>query len=119
MFVRALDELERLGRIKSPPDASLRSARFLTAADGMGFSYNENKVGQGTGLVVWLKHQGEAIHFKSGKGKVADLTSENQRPLEEGVLHVVGPHGRHCIRAHSDMDIFCIISPPARRGRTM
>ena len=49
MFVRTLDDLEKLGRIKFPADASFRSARFLTAADGMGFSYNENKVGRGHG----------------------------------------------------------------------
>ena len=44
MFVRTLDELEGLGRIKYPADKSFRSARFITAVDAMGFSYNENRV---------------------------------------------------------------------------
>ena len=60
MIVRTLEDLEALGRIKYPADRSFRSARFLSAADGMGFSYNENKVAGGTNLVVWLKHHWEA-----------------------------------------------------------
>ncbi len=38
MFIRTLEELEKLGRIKFPADESFRSARFLTAADAMGRS---------------------------------------------------------------------------------
>jgi hypothetical protein len=39
MFVRTPDELEKLGRIKWPLyNDTFRSARFLTAADGMGYS---------------------------------------------------------------------------------
>ena len=32
----------------------------------MGFSYNENRVKQGTDLVVWLKHHWEANYIISG-----------------------------------------------------
>ncbi len=110
MFVRTLDELEKLGRIKFPADASFRSARFLSAADGMGFSYNENRVKKGTNLVVWLKCHWEANYIVSGRGEVTDLTSEERWPLEAGVLYVVGPNDRH--RQHLTQDechvsIFC------------
>jgi len=45
IFIRTLDELEQLGRIKSPlVNDAFRSARFLTSAAGMGYSYNENPV---------------------------------------------------------------------------
>ena len=86
MFVRTLDELEKLGRIRFPADKSFRSARFLTADDGMGFSYNENRVKGGTDLIVWLKHHWEANYIVSGRGEVTDLTSGEIWPLEAGVL---------------------------------
>ena len=112
MFVRTLDDLEKLGRIRFPADASFRSARFLTAADGMGFSYNENKVGQGTDLVVWLKHHWEANYIVSGRGEVTDLTSGETWPLEAGVLYVVGPNDRHRLRFTEDECHISIFCPP-------
>jgi L-ectoine synthase len=112
MFVRTLDELEKLGRIKFPADESFRSARFLTAADGMGFSYNENKVKASTDLVVWLKHHWEANYIVSGKGEVTDLTSEERWPLEAGVLYVVGPNDRHRLRFTEDECHVSIFCPP-------
>src|SRR5262245_61644211 len=96
MFIRTLDELEKLGRIRLPVgNDAFRSARFLTAADGMGFSYNENRVKNGVDVVVWLKHHWEANYIISGKGEVTDLTSGERGPLEAGVLYVVGPNDRH------------------------
>jgi L-ectoine synthase len=114
MFVRTLAELENLGRIKFPADASFRSARFLTAADGVGFSYNENKVKQGTNLVIWLKHHWEANYIISGKGEVTDLTSEESWPLEAGVLYVVGPNDRHRLHLTEDECHVSIFCPPLR-----
>lgn len=114
MFVRTLDELEKLGRIKFPADESFRSARFLTAADGMGFSYNENRVKKGTNLVVWLKHHWEANYIVSGKGEVTDLTSEERWPLEAGVLYVVGPNDRHRLHLTEDECHVSIFCPPLR-----
>lgn len=112
MFVRTQAELEKLGRIKFPADASFRSARFLTAADRMGFSYNENSVGKGTNLVIWLKHHWEANYIISGKGEVTDLTSEQRWPLEAGVLYVVGPNDRHRLHLTEDERHLSIFCPP-------
>ena len=112
MFVRTLDELEKLGRIKFPADASFRSARFLTAADGVGFSYNENRVKAGTNLVVWLKHHWEANYIVSGRGEVTDLTSGESWPLEAGVLYVVGPNDRHRLHLTEDECHVSIFCPP-------
>jgi L-ectoine synthase len=112
MFVRTLDELEKLGRIKFPADASFRSARFVTAADGMGFSYNENRVKKGTNLVVWLKHHWEANYIVSGKGEVTDLMSGEVWPLEAGVLYVVGPNDRHRLHLSEDECHVSVFCPP-------
>ena len=112
MFVRTLEDLEKLGRIKFPADASFRSARFLTAADGMGFSYNENRVKQGTDLVVWLKHHWEANYIISGAGEVTDLTSDEKWPLDAGVLYVVGPNDRHRLHLSEDECHVSVFFPP-------
>ncbi|MEM9473398.1 MAG: ectoine synthase [Pseudomonadota bacterium] len=112
MIVRTLEELEVLGRVKYPADRSFRSARFLTAADGMGFSYNENKVAGGTNLVVWLKHHWEANYIVSGRGQVADLTSNESWPLAAGVLYVVGPNDRHRLHLTEDECHISIFRPP-------
>ena len=112
MFIRTLDELEKLGRIKFPADGSFRSARFLTAADGMGFSYNENRVKKGFDLKIWLKHHWEANYIVSGRGEVTDLTSGEKWPLEAGVLYVVGPNDRHRLHLTEDECHVSIFCPP-------
>lgn len=50
MFIRTLDELEKLGRIGFPVKDTVRSARFPAAADGMGYPDNENRVTEGTDM---------------------------------------------------------------------
>ena len=79
IFIRMLDELEKLGRIRSPlANDAFRSARFLTAADGMGYSYNENRVKKGTDAVVWLKHHWEANYIIAGTGEVTGATGRRR-----------------------------------------
>jgi L-ectoine synthase len=115
MFIRTHDELEKLGRIKSPlVNDTFRSARFLTAADRMGYSYNENRVKKGVDAVIWLKHHWEANYIISGKGEVTDLTSEEKWPLEAGVLYVVGPNDRHRLLITEDAHYVSIFCPPLR-----
>ena len=115
MFIRTLDELAKLGRIRMPVgNDAFRSARFLTAADGMGYSYNENRVRKGVDVVVWLKHHWEANYIISGKGEVTDLTSGERWPLEAGVLYVVGPNDRHRLLLTGDAHYLSIFCPPLR-----
>ena len=112
MFVRTLDELERLGRIKIPADKSFCSARFLTAADGMGFSYNENGARESTDLVVWPKHHWKGNHVISGSGEVTDIGSGRTWQLGLGMAYGAGPKDRHRLRAHADMHILSVTCPP-------
>jgi L-ectoine synthase len=115
MFIRTLDELEKLGRIRFPVgNDTFRSARFLTAVDGMGYSYNENRAKKGTDLVVWLKHHWEANYIIAGKGEVTDLTSGERWPVEAGVLYVVGPNDRHRLLLTEDAHYVSIFCPPLR-----
>ena len=112
MIVRTLKGLETLGRIKFPADGSFRSARYLTAEDGMGFSYNENRVRAGFDLQVWLKNHWEANYIVSGRGEVTYLTTGEVLPLQAGVLYVVGPNDRHRLRFTEDECHVSIFHPP-------
>jgi hypothetical protein len=47
MFIRTLEGLKAAGMIKLLVNDTTRSTRFLTAADGVGFSYNDNRVAKG------------------------------------------------------------------------
>lgn len=115
MFVRTVDELARIGRVKFPmADDSFRSARFLTAEDGMGFSYNDNRARKGIDTVIWLKHHWEANYIVSGKGAVTDLTSGESWALEAGVLYVVGPNDRHRFQITEDEHHISIFCPPLK-----
>jgi L-ectoine synthase len=115
MFIRTLDELAAAGRIKSLVNDTTRSARFLTSADGMGFSYNDNRVSKGSDAILWYKHHWEANYIIAGRGEVTDLTTGQMWPLEPGVLYVVGPNDRHRFRVTEDehhVSVFC----PALHG---
>ena len=65
MFVHTLEGLQVAGMIKLLVNNTTRSARFLTAADGMGFSYNDNRVDKGSDAMLWYKHHWEANYIIS------------------------------------------------------
>ena len=114
MFIRTLDELAAAGRIKSLVNDTTRSARFLTAADGMGFSYNENRVAKGSDATLWYKHHWEANYIISGRGELTDLSNGQKWVLEAGVLYVVGPNDRHRFHVTEDEHHVSIFCPPLR-----
>lgn len=107
--------LKPSGGVKLLVNGSTRSARYLVATDGMGFSYNENRVQKGSDAVLWYMHHWEANYVVSGRGEVIDLTSGQKWILEAGILYVVGPNDRHLFRITEDdhhISIFC----PALKG---
>jgi hypothetical protein len=75
MFIRTLEGLQAAGMIMVLVNNTTRSARFLTAADGMGFSYNDNRVDKGSDAILWYKHHWEANYIVSSRGELTDLTS--------------------------------------------
>ena len=88
MFIRTLAALEAAGRIKLLVNGTTRSARFLTAADGMGFSYNENRVTKGSDATLWYKHHWEANYIVSGHGEL-------HRPDDRPAMAARSRHALH------------------------
>ena len=113
MFVRTLDDLAAAGMVKTPSTGT-RSVRYLTAADRMGFSYNDNQIAAGAEMTLWYKHHWEANFILSGRGEVTDLTSGQSWPLEPGVLYVVGPNDRHRLELTEETHLVSVFCPPLR-----
>ena len=121
MFVRTLADVEAAGRLKVQWNATVQSARILTADDGMGFSLHENRVTPGEVIAVWYKHHWEANYIVSGRGRVEDLgtgpCAAESWALEPGILYNVGPQGPPPTeRGDRDAPGERVL-PPARRPR--
>ncbi len=114
MFVRTLDDIAAAGRVLSLVGDTTRSARYLTAADGMGFSYNYNRVSAGSDAMLWYKHHWEANYIISGRCEVTDLSSGESWPLVPGDLYIVGPNDRHRFHVTEDEEHLSVFCPPLR-----
>jgi quercetin dioxygenase-like cupin family protein len=115
MFIRTTNELEAKDLVKSLGNGLVRSARFLTAVDGLGFSYNENRIAGGYDSVLWYKNHWEANYMVSGQATLTDLSSGTEWALGPGDLYMVGPNDRHRFRTSEGehhLSVFC----PALRG---
>ncbi len=53
MFVRTIDALRRQGKELVLVGGAVRSARPLTAADGLGFSLSDVNLGAGAEATLW------------------------------------------------------------------
>lgn len=111
MFVRTIEDVERAGRVLSLLDDTAKSARYIVAADRIGFSYNNNRVGAGYDATLWYRHHWEANYIVAGHGSVEDLATGESWTLDPGALYVVGPNDRHRIRATEDMHLVSIWNP--------
>ena len=114
MFVCTLDDVVAAGRLKELQGGDTRSARYLTAADGMGFSFHVNRCRAAPAHQLWYKHHWEANYILSGTGHVEDLGTGEAWPLESGSLYNVGPKDRHRVTAESDLHLVSVFCPPLR-----
>jgi L-ectoine synthase len=110
MFIRTLEALERVGMVKQLSEKT-RSARYLTAIDGMGFSFNDNRIAAEYETTLWYKHHWEANYIVSGRGSVVDLSTGERWVLEPGVLYVVGPNDRHRLQMTEDVHLVSVFCP--------
>ena len=112
MFVRTLADVRASGHELMVADNSVRTARFLIAADGVGFSFSEFHQQAGAEARLWYKHHWEANYVLEGRGELEELATGRRWPLEPGTMYVVGPDDRHVMRATTDMRVVSIFNPP-------
>jgi mannose-6-phosphate isomerase-like protein (cupin superfamily) len=111
MFIRTLQSLEAAGMVKLLANGT-RSARYLTAGDRMGFSFNDNDIAKGGEMTLWYKNHWEANYIVSGRGDVTDLSTGETWPFEPGMLYVVGPNDRHRVRTNEEVHLVSVFCPP-------
>lgn len=110
MIVRSVQDL--YGTDRDVDNGNWVSRRFLLAKDGVGFSVNETTIRAGTETFMWYKHHTEAVYCVGGEGELEDLTDGTIYPISDGTIYVLNGHEKHKLRAHSDMRMVCVFTPP-------
>ena len=112
MFIRTLEDVRGTDRCRVLLNGALHSARYLAAADGMGFSLHVNRSEPCPPMTLWYKNHWEANYVIRGEGLLEDLSSGQSWPMRAGVVYVVGPKHRHRFRADSELQAISIFNPP-------
>ena len=110
MFLRTLEDVNGTDRYRVLLDGALHSARYLTAADGMGFSLHVNRSKPCPPMTLWYKNHWEANYIISGVINIIDLTTQHTWKIGPGDLYQVGPNDRHhfeVVEEEHHLSIFC------------
>jgi len=110
MFIRTLEDVRDTDRYKVLLNSALHSARYLAAADGMGFSLHVNRSKPCPPMTLWYKNHWEANYIISGVVNITDLTTQQAWKIGPGDLYQVGPNDRHyfeVVEEEHHLSIFC------------
>lgn len=114
MFVYTLEDVEAAGRLKVQRGGLIRSARYLTAADGMGFSLHLNVSHSLPPAELWYKNHWEANYVFAGEVEITDLGTGETVPVRAGEAYQVGPKDRHSFAVKDQASHISVFSPPLR-----
>jgi L-ectoine synthase len=91
------------------------SRRFLTAADGMGYTLTDTIVNAGTKSRLEYRNHLEACYCVEGEGEVVDMDG-NSFPITPGVMYALDQHDPHFLIAapHCDLRLICMFTPALR-----
>lgn len=109
MIVRRIEELEQ-DRVTEAD--TWTSHRLLLASDGMGFSFHETILGEGTATPMWYRNHVEAVYCVGGEGEIEDLETGERHPIAPGTLYALDQNDRHILKAHKELRMICVFNPP-------
>jgi L-ectoine synthase len=91
------------------------SRRFLTAADGMGYTLTDTIVNAGTKSQLEYRNHLEACYCVEGEGEVIDMDG-NSYPITPGTMYALDQHDAHYLVASPDSDLrlICMFTPALR-----
>ena len=69
MLVRHIDGIRDSEREVRAPNGNWTSRRMLLASDGMGFSFHETIIREGTETLIWYRNHLEAVYCVEGEGE--------------------------------------------------
>lgn len=110
MIVRTLADIEGTERAVEGP--TFVSRRFLLASDGVGFSFHDTVLYAGTTTNMWYANHVEAVYCIEGEGELEDLVNDTTYQIAPGTLYTLDGHEKHILRAHSDLRMMCVFTPP-------
>ncbi len=91
------------------------SRRFLTEADGMGYSLTDTVVFKGTVSKLQYQQHLEACYCISGSGAVETVAGERIE-ISEGMMYALDEHDAHLLIAseNEDFRLVCAFTPALR-----
>lgn len=109
MIIRSIED------VKSVEWGNGTSARFLVAADGIGYTITETLVRAGTKSRLEYRNHLESCYCIEGSGEVVDMAG-NSYPITPGTLYALDEHDAHFLIAspHEDMRLVCVFTPALR-----
>ncbi len=115
MYVKTLAEI-----LDTPAHArgdAFESRRLLLADAGLGYSFHDTVVRQGTSQHMQYKNHIEVNYCIEGEGEVEEVETGRVWPVGPGTMYVLDRHDAHILRAtKSDLRFICIFTP-ALTGR--
>jgi|SRR5215470_5583439 len=94
------------------------SRRFLTAADGMGYTITHTTVYAGTSSPIQYRRHLEACYCVGGRGAVQLATGERFE-LTGGTMYALDKHDAHYLIAEDvDLRLICVFAPALNGDET-
>ncbi|TVR42107.1 MAG: ectoine synthase [Planctomycetota bacterium] len=110
MLTRRLEDI--LGSEREVDGGNWNSRRLLLREDGMGFSMHDTIIRAGTETLIWYRNHLEAVYCIEGEGEVETTDDGVIHPISAGTIYALDRHDRHLLRAHRDMRMICVFTPP-------
>lgn len=110
MIVRTLSEIS--GTDRDVQAETWNSQRLLLARDGQSFSMHETVLYAGTETAMWYANHVEAVYCVGGEGELVNDETGEVHPLRDGTLYLLDGHEHHRVRAHADLRMVCVFTPP-------
>ncbi|MEU0915513.1 ectoine synthase [Streptomyces althioticus] len=91
------------------------SRRFLTEADGVGYTVTDTTVRAGTKSRLEYRNHLESCYCIEGSGEVVDGDGLSH-PITPGTLYALDRHDAHWLVAspHEDLRLVCVFTPALR-----
>ncbi|GAA4418548.1 ectoine synthase [Actinokineospora soli] len=88
------------------------SRRYLTVADGMGYTITDTVVRAGTRSPLQYRNHLEACYCIEGSGLVID-SEGNEHPISPGTMYALDEHDAHFLIASpiEDLRLVCVFTP--------
>lgn len=115
MIVATLDGV--IGSDQHVSGEGWQSRRLLLHHHGLGYSFHDTVIEEGTEQRLQYKNHVEANYCIEGEGEVVDVATGTTHPLRPGVVYVLDKHDLHILRAtRGRLRLLCIFTP-ALSGR--